>query len=99
MDKASKLTNYITTAIGILLFIIVALYVHIKTKKIAEAAAKRRSTTINEGLGNDSEVFLQDEEVKIEMGIASRDNENSEGSRSEDELQSFTQENRYSLQR
>jgi len=73
--------------------------VYKKTNEIAEAAAKRRRKTINEGLGNDSEVFLQDEEVKIEMGIASRDNENSEGSRSEDELQSFTQENRYSLQR
>ena len=69
-----------------------------KTNEIAEAAAKRRSKTINEGLGNDSEVFLRGEAVKIEMGVASRDNENSEGSVTEDERQSFTQESRYSLQ-
>ncbi|CAG8479584.1 8303_t:CDS:2 [Paraglomus brasilianum] len=85
MDKTSRLINYLTIFIGGLLFIIATWYVYKKTNKIAKAAAKRRSRTINEGLGNDSEVFLQDEEVKIEMGVAGRANEDSESSGTEDE--------------
>ncbi|CAG8560620.1 9839_t:CDS:2 [Paraglomus occultum] len=95
MDKTSKLVNYLTIAIGGLLFIIATYYVYQKTNKIAKEAAKRRITG---GLGNDSEVFLQDEEAKIEMSVAGRANENGESSETDDERQNFTQENRHSLQ-